>query len=51
MNARFPREIPEAFVVVFPPPLFRLGNAGGYNLAYKLAATPGSNELQTQLSP
>src|SRR6266568_197625 len=49
MNARVRAEIPEAFVVVFPPPpVAGIGNAGGYKLYIQDRGDAGLDELQTQ---
>jgi len=49
MNARVRAEIPEAFVVVFPPPpVAGIGNAGGYKLFIQDRGNAGLEELQTQ---
>jgi multidrug efflux pump len=49
MNARVRAEIPEALVVVFPPPpVAGIGNAGGYKLFIQDRGNAGLEELQTQ---
>jgi multidrug efflux pump len=49
MNARVRAEIPEALVVVFPPPpVSGIGNAGGYKLFIQDRGNAGLEELQTQ---
>jgi len=49
MNARVRAEIPEAFVVVFPPPpVAGIGNAGGYKIFIQDRGNAGLEELQTQ---
>ena len=49
MNARVRAEIPEALVVVFPPPpVSGIGNAGGYKLFIQDRGNAGLDELQTQ---
>ncbi|HSV61996.1 MAG TPA: efflux RND transporter permease subunit, partial [Chthoniobacterales bacterium] len=49
MNARVRAEIPEALVVVFPPPpVSGIGNAGGYKLFIQDRGNAGLEELQAQ---
>ncbi len=49
MNARVRAEIPEALVLVFPPPpVSGIGNAGGYKLFIQDRGNAGLDELQTQ---
>jgi multidrug efflux pump len=49
MNARVRAEIPEALVVVFPPPpVAGIGNAGGYRIYIQDRGNAGLDELQTQ---
>jgi multidrug efflux pump len=49
MNARVRAEIPEALVIVFPPPpVSGIGNAGGYKLFIQDRGNAGLQELQTQ---
>jgi multidrug efflux pump len=49
MNARVRAEIPEALVVVFPPPpVAGIGNAGGYKLFIQDRGNAGLEELQAQ---
>ena len=49
MNARVRAEIPEALVIVFPPPpVSGIGNAGGYKLFIQDRGNAGLEELQAQ---
>ena len=49
MNARVRAEIPEALVLVFPPPpVAGIGNAGGYKLLIQDRGNAGLEELQAQ---
>ena len=49
MNARVRAEIPEALVVIFPPPpVSGIGNAGGYKLFIQDRGNAGLEELQAQ---